>query len=95
MTPQTVNMGHNQMSKIPFGIFSRAKSLTRLHLKCNEISSLPLDMGTWSSLVDLNLSTNQLKIVPEDIDKLENLEVLILSNNNLKVPILFAYFTNV
>ena len=39
---QTVNMEHNQITKIPFGIFSRAPSLTKLNMKENQLRSLPL-----------------------------------------------------
>ena len=39
---QTVNMEHNAITKIPFGIFSRAASLTKLNLKENELTALPL-----------------------------------------------------
>ncbi|KRY30559.1 Leucine-rich repeat protein soc-2 [Trichinella spiralis] len=81
---QFVNLEHNQIGKIPFGIFSRAKHLTTLNLKENELTALPLDIGTWKSLVELNLSTNQLRLLPDDIDKLQNLEILIMSNNYIK-----------
>ena len=77
-------MEHNKINKIPFGIFSRAKNLTKLNMKDNQLTSLPLDIGTWIYMVELNLGTNQLTKIPEDIQHLENLEVLILSNNNLR-----------
>ena len=78
-------MEHNQINKIPFGIFSRASSLTKLNMKDNQLTSLPLDIGTWTNMVELNLGTNQLTKIPDDIEKLQNLEVLILSNNLLRV----------
>lgn len=77
-------MEHNKITKIPFGIFSRAANLTKLNMVDNQLTSLPLDIGTWTNMVELNLGTNQLAKIPEDIEHLENLEVLILSNNNLK-----------
>lgn len=77
-------MEHNKITKIPFGIFSRAANLTKLNMVDNQLTSLPLDIGTWTNMVELNLGTNQLSKIPEDIEHLENLEVLILSNNNLK-----------
>ena len=46
-----------------------------LFVQENELSQLPLDMGTWTSITELNLSTNQLKVLPDDIEKLVNLEV--------------------
>ena len=56
-----------------------------LNINTNQLTSLPLDIGTWSSMVELNLGTNQLNSLPDDISKLQNLEVLILSNNSLRV----------
>jgi len=53
-------------------------------MKDNQLSSLPLDIGSWNNMVELNLATNQLTKIPEDIQQLQNLEVLILSNNLLK-----------
>ena len=35
-------MEHNQINKIPFGIFSRAECLTKLNMKDNQLTSLPL-----------------------------------------------------
>lgn len=35
-------MEHNQINKIPFGIFSRARNLTKLNMKDNQLTSLPL-----------------------------------------------------
>jgi len=35
-------MEHNQINKIPFGIFSRAELLTSLNMKDNQLTSLPL-----------------------------------------------------
>ena len=35
-------MEHNQINKIPFGIFSRAKYLTKLNMKDNQLTALPL-----------------------------------------------------
>lgn len=41
----------------------------------NQLTSLPLDFGTWTSMVELNLATNQLTKVPEDVGGLVSLEV--------------------
>jgi len=81
-------MQHNQIDKIPYSIFSFAKHLSTLNMNTNQLTSLPLDIGTWSSMVELNLGTNQLISIPDDISKLQNLEVLILSNNLLRVRFL-------
>ena len=39
---QSINMEHNQINKVPFGIFSRASCLTKLNMKDNQLTSLPL-----------------------------------------------------
>ena len=80
-------MEHNQINKIPYGIFSRARHLTKLNMKDNLLTALPMDIGTWEHMVELNLGTNQLTKVPDDIQHLQSLEVLILSNNMLKVSL--------
>ena len=81
-------MQHNQIDKIPYSIFSFAKYLSTLNMNSNQLTSLPLDIGTWTSMVELNLGTNQLISLPDDISKLQNLEVLILSNNSLRVNLI-------
>jgi len=35
-------MEHNQINKIPYGIFSQAHCLTKLNMKDNQLTSLPL-----------------------------------------------------
>jgi len=42
---QSINMEHNQINKIPFGIFSRAELLTSLNMKDNQLTSLPLGIS--------------------------------------------------
>ena len=83
--PQSINMEHNQINNIPLGIFSRATALTKLNMKDNQLTALPLDMGLWVNMVELSLGTNQLTKIPDDIKSLQKLEVLILSNNALRV----------
>ncbi|KAI6214290.1 hypothetical protein M3Y94_00250400 [Aphelenchoides besseyi] len=83
-TAVTANLEHNAISLIPFGIFADSTGLTKLNLKENQLTSLPLDFGTWISLTELNLSNNELTELPSDIDKLINLEVLVLSTNRLR-----------
>ena len=80
----TLNMEHNLCDRIPYGIFSRAKYLQKLNMKENQLTSLPIDIGTWTNMVELNLGTNQLTKIPDDVSMLSSLEVLILSNNNLR-----------
>ena len=35
-------MEHNQCDRIPYGIFSRAKYLSKLNMKENQLTSLPI-----------------------------------------------------
>ncbi|VDD82833.1 unnamed protein product [Mesocestoides corti] len=79
-----INMDHNQITKIPFGIFSRASNLAKLNMKDNQLASLPPDVKTWTSLVELNLGTNQLTKLPDDIDHLLNLERIPASIQELR-----------
>ena len=83
-------MEHNQINNIPLGIFSRATALTKLNMKDNQLTALPLDMGYWVNMVELSLGTNQLTKIPDDIKSLHKLEVLILSNNALRVSNFFS-----
>jgi hypothetical protein len=39
---QALNMEHNQCDRIPYGIFSRANHLTKLNMKENQLTSLPI-----------------------------------------------------
>jgi len=61
-------------------------------MNTNQLTALPIDIGSWTSMVELNLGTNQLISLPDDISKLQNLEVLILSNNLLRVKIKIKQF---
>jgi leucine-rich repeat protein SHOC2 len=36
----SLNLEHNQIDKIPYGIFSRAKALTKLNMKENSLVSI-------------------------------------------------------
>ena len=39
---QHLNMEHNFCDRIPYGIFSRANHLTKLNMKENKLTSLPI-----------------------------------------------------
>lgn len=58
----------------------------------NQLTSLPLDFGTWTSMVELNLATNQLTKIPEDVSGLVSLEVNIKEHLELFQSI-HNYFT--
>jgi leucine-rich repeat protein SHOC2 len=39
---QSINMEQNAINKIPYGIFSQARYLSKLNMKDNQLTSLPL-----------------------------------------------------
>jgi leucine-rich repeat protein SHOC2 len=59
-----VNVEHNSIAKIPFGIFAKAGQLSKLNFKENELTAFPLDFGTWLSLTELNVSNNEIQDLP-------------------------------
>lgn len=48
-------MEHNQINKIPYGIFSQAHYLTKLNMKDNQLTSLPLGIDIFISLNKFDL----------------------------------------
>ena len=54
----SLSMELNQVTSIPYGIFSQAECLTKLNMSINQLTSLPLDIRTWNKIVELNLGTN-------------------------------------
>lgn len=63
------------ISSIVVASFASDIFLKKTLLQDNQLTSLPLDFGTWTSMVELNLATNQLTKIPEDICGLVSLEV--------------------
>lgn len=61
---QSVNVEHNSIGKVPFGIFAKAIQLSKLNFKENELTAFPLDFGTWLPLTELNVSNNEIQELP-------------------------------
>ncbi len=61
-------MDHNQITKIPFGIFSRAANLAKLNMRDNQLAALP--PGTTPPLP---FSKNPKFSVPTSPQRLDNL----------------------
>jgi Leucine-rich repeat (LRR) protein len=61
---QSVNVEHNSIGKVPFGIFAKAIQLSKLNFKENELTAFPLDFGTWLPLTELNVSNNEIHELP-------------------------------
>lgn len=65
-TVQSLIMEHNSIGKVPLHIFTQAPNLTCVNLRDNQITALPLDFNTWSSLTELDLGTNQIQALPRE-----------------------------
>ena len=63
---QSLIMEHNSIGKVPLHIFTQAPNLTCVNLRDNQITALPLDFNTWSSLTELDLGTNQIQALPRE-----------------------------
>ena len=53
---QHLNMEHNFCDRIPYGIFSRANHLTKLNMKENKLTSLPIGNSAFRNESFLYLS---------------------------------------
>jgi len=56
-------------------------NITTLYLYCNEIESIPDEIGNMKNLVELDLAKNKITNIPSSLGNLEKLEELYLSNN--------------
>ena len=63
---QSLSLEHNSIGKVPLHIFTQAPNLTVVNLRDNQITSLPLDFNTWSSVTELDLGTNQIQTLPRE-----------------------------
>ena len=63
---QNLALDHNSIGKVPLHIFTQAPNLTVVNLRDNQITSLPLDFNTWSTLTELDLGTNQIQTLPRE-----------------------------
>ena len=80
----SINMEHNKINKIPYGIFQY--KISKLNMKDNQLTLLPLDIRSWTYMVELNLGTNQLTKLPDDIGYLESLVETIARNDRRLGP---------
>ena len=63
--------------------FRNLKSLKKLSLRCNPLSSFPEEISTLASLEELDLSLTGLMKIPPSIRNLKSLKILHLENNIL------------
>lgn len=79
----SINLEHNQIDKIPYGIFSRAKALTKLNMKENSlVSGSSIDIHSY--LINRPYFQTQL---PLDLGNWTNMVELNLGTNSIsKLP---------
>jgi Leucine-rich repeat (LRR) protein len=79
-------LGRLELTIIPPDISQLAK-VSLIDATCNNINSLPFDIGSWASLHSLQefrLSHNPMSCVPVSISKLTQLRVLLLDHCDLR-----------
>ena len=83
----TLNISSNQLSSLPWELFSCLPKLSILNASSNCLKSLPdptsSTEGTCECITRLDFSKNQLTAVPDYIFQLPNLSVLDLSDNKI------------
>ncbi len=83
-----INLRKSKLTSLcPTIIPAQSPELTSVNLRDNQLTTLPLDFGTWVNLTELDLGTNQLTSIPEDVQELTRLEILVLSNNAIRVSL--------
>jgi Leucine-rich repeat (LRR) protein len=79
-------LGRLELTIIPPDISQLAK-VSLIDASCNNISTLPFDIGSWASLYslqELRLSHNPMSSLPVSISKLTQLRVLLLDHCDLR-----------
>ncbi|KAK3088307.1 hypothetical protein FSP39_017332 [Pinctada imbricata] len=77
-------LSDNWLSAFSNGKMSDLKTIRVLDLHCNEIKTLPSDIGELSNLQVLNLTENRMIRLPEEFSHLQHLQSLYLKGNKLK-----------
>ena len=79
---KTLNLSHNQLEFLPFGIHKSFPNLEELNLDGNKFVRIPDQVMFLSQLVVLSVKNNQLKWVGPEIANLRRLEQFLLQNNS-------------
>ena len=85
---ESLNLSHNQLTKIDYDMFDDMDNLDELDLSFNQIHAMDDDTFEWNPLElrILKMNDNQLKFVEHfTFYDLEKLEELYLQNNNIKI----------
>ncbi|KAI8346761.1 hypothetical protein BD560DRAFT_411226 [Blakeslea trispora] len=80
-----LNLSNCKLSSLPETLFSNTKSLERLVLDSNTLSTLPSSIGQLQRLVKLSIQNNNLDSLPSEIGRLTELKILDAQKNNLKM----------
>lgn len=84
MEVEELDISELAISRIPNSI-RVCKNITTLHIhKCQNLTSLPNEMGDLTNLADLVVAHCGLESIPETIGKNVNLESFMVHNNNIK-----------
>jgi Leucine-rich repeat (LRR) protein len=62
-----------------------ALKITELDLNCNNLNTIPAEIGKLINLKELDLYNNNLTIIPEEIGNLRKLQKLFLDNNKITI----------
>lgn len=80
---EILDVGDNDIQKIPQSLFQEGSPLKQLILTGNSIQSLPCEVQRLKCLKRLNISKNLLKKLPYEIGELANLKYLNISWNDI------------
>lgn len=78
-----LDLGFNQIDELPDGFGSNFTALQTLHLENNQLTILPISIGSLAQLQNLYLHSNELQTMPATMAHLAALQILNLSNNKL------------
>ncbi|EFP11963.1 hypothetical protein CRE_31341 [Caenorhabditis remanei] len=79
-----ISIQDNAMKKFPKKFVIKFPTATILNMANNEITEIPSEVSTWTSLKGLNAAKNSMKVFPEAVLELKNLIYLDLNGNNIE-----------
>lgn len=79
---ENFDLGYNNISKLPTQL-PNLENLSKVDLRNNLLSEIPISINSWSELFILNLTDNKLRQNP-NLAELEKLRILNLKSNQIK-----------